>query len=336
MTRRTIKTLASICLAVVAASSTIARADIRVGWQTGVANVILTYGIAKGKFEHEGAHVELKPFGAGPAMLPSLAGSEIDLGWMGEFPAVTGFISGLPIEIVAVQALLPTDVRLVANPSAGIATPADLKGKKIGVAIGSTSHFHILVALKAAGLAQADVTLVNTAPANMLAAYQAGQVDAVFTWEPGSGEIEKLGGKRIATTESLGIMTGLFGVARKAYVESNEKELVAFLRGWQACLDDYKRDPNDVLAPEAARLKMSVADLAGLLARQNAIFPDLGAQLGKDALGSVEQPQESRLLAHVKGVGEFLVSIGRAKELPTNFAPLIERGPLARAIKAGS
>src|SRR5260370_39219507 len=100
-------------------------------------------------------------------MLPGFAAGEIDVGWMGEFPAVTGFVNGLPLRVVMVQSMLGTDVRLVANPATGAKTIAGLKGKKIAVTIGSTSHFHLLRALDLAGVSQADRTLVNLGPPHL-------------------------------------------------------------------------------------------------------------------------------------------------------------------------
>src|SRR5215475_10410200 len=138
----------------------------RIGFQTGDINVILMYAVNTGLFEKNGLDVKLSQFPAGPAMLPALAASEVDIAWMGEFPAVTGYSSGLPIEILFMERLDLTNVRLSANPAAGISQVSDLKGKKIGVAIGSTSHYHTLQALAQNGLKPSDVTLVNLTPAN--------------------------------------------------------------------------------------------------------------------------------------------------------------------------
>ncbi|MGV3635082.1 MAG: aliphatic sulfonate ABC transporter substrate-binding protein [Pseudorhodoplanes sp.] len=313
--------------AIASASST--DASIRVGWQTGVINAILTYAAETGKFEQNGVKVELKPFAAGPAMLPALAANEIDFGWMGEFPATTGFANGLPIQIVLVQSELPTDVRLVANPAAGISTLADLKGKKIGVTIGSTSHHHVLLALAAAKLEEKDVTLVNLAPAAMVPAYTAGQVDAIFTWEPGSGELEKQGGRVLATTKSLGSMTGLFGIASTAYLQKNPDEFQKFLKAWSQALADYKKDPKAVLAYEAKRVNQSVDDVMAIIARQGAIFPPVEAQLSTEYFGTQDTAATSRLLSHVNGIGKFLLEIKRLNQLPPSFEPLINRTPIA-------
>jgi taurine transport system substrate-binding protein len=313
--------------------STSARADIRVGWQTGVVNAILTYAVETKKFEQQGVKVELKPFAAGPAMLPALAAREIDFGWMGEFPATAGFANGLPIQIVLTQSILPTDVRLVANPAAKITDFKDLRGKKIGVTIGSTSHNHVLLALASAGLSEKDVTLVNLAPAAMVPAYTAGQIDAAFTWEPGSGELERQGGQVLATTKSLGSMTGLFGVINTNYLSSNFAEFQKFLLAWSIALSDYTRDPNAVLNYEAKRLNQTVGELSSLIARQGAIFPTVEQQLSPDYLGSKDTPLESRLLAHVSDIGRFLLSIQRINRLP-DFAPLINQAPVAAFVQS--
>lgn len=305
-----------------------ANADIRIGWQTGVINAILTYAAETGKFEQHGVKVELKPFAAGPAMLPALAANEIDFGWMGEFPATAGFANGLPIQIVLVQSELPTDVRLVANPASGINTLTDLKGKKIGVTIGSTSHHHILLALASAKLAEKDVTLVNLAPAAMVPAYIAGQVDAIFTWEPGSGELEKQGGRVLATTKSLRSMTGLFGVASTAYLQKNPAEFQKFLNAWSQALADYRKDPKAVLAYEAKRVNQSVDDVSAIISRQGAIFPPVEAQLSADYFGTPDAAAKSRLLNHVNGIGKFLLEIKRLNQLPPSFEPLINRAPV--------
>jgi len=134
---------------------------------------------------------------------------------------VTGYSNGLPLEILFMERIDKTNVRLSANPALGISKVADLKGKKIGVAVGSTSHYHTLQALSQNGLTPSDVTIVNLTPANMPPAYTAGQIDAAFVWEPNIGAVERAGAKPIATTDSLNMITGGVWVARKPFVASN-------------------------------------------------------------------------------------------------------------------
>ncbi len=245
-----------------------------IGFQTGDINIILMYAVNTGLFEKNGLDVKLSQFPAGPAMLPALAASEVDIAWMGEFPAVTGYSNGLPVEILFMERLDLTNVRLSANPAAGIAKVADLKGKKIGVAIGSTSHYHTLQALAQNGLKPSDVTLINLAPANMPPAFIAGQIDAAFVWEPNIGAIERAGAKPIATTKSLNMITGGVWVARKSFVAENAETVRRFLTAWRQAQNEYKANPKDVRQYEAKRVNMTPEDFDKLIAGQSAINPD--------------------------------------------------------------
>ena len=167
-----------------------------------------------------------------PAMLPALAAGEVDLAWMGEFPAVTGYS---PTACRSRSCSWSGSTRQMCGsppiPPPGIAEPADLKGKRVGVAIGSTSHYHLLRALSQANLKASDLTLVNLTPANMPPAYIAGQIDAAFVWEPNVGVIERAGAKPIATTKSLGMITGGVWVTRKAFIDGSPETVAAVPQG---------------------------------------------------------------------------------------------------------
>ncbi len=60
----------------------------------------------------------------------------------------------------------------------------DLRGKRVGNAHGSTSHYALLQALASAGLSESDVTLVPLESSQMLEALENGTVDAFAAWEP--------------------------------------------------------------------------------------------------------------------------------------------------------
>lgn len=59
-----------------------------------------------------------------------------------------------------------------------------LKGKRIGVALGTTAHYGLLVALESAGLKETDVILVPVENTGMVEAMDQGRVDAFACWEP--------------------------------------------------------------------------------------------------------------------------------------------------------
>ncbi len=309
-------------------------APLRIGFQTGDINTLLMYATQSGQFAKDKVDVKLTPFPAGPAMLPALAAGEIDLAWMGEFPAVTGFSNGMPIEILMMERLDFTNVRLVANPAAGIKSVSDLKGKKVAVSVGSTSHNHLLRALSQAGLKQEDVTIVNLSPANMPPAYVAGQVDAALTWEPNVGLMEKAGAQPIATTRSLGMITGGIWVARQAFTRDNPDTVQAFLKTWRDAQKAYAANPSTVRQYEAKRVGQTAPEFDALIARQTASHPSFEQLLTADFMGPPGKELDSRLMKHLQGIGAFLVAEKRISAAPADWTRLFNTRPMQEFLRA--
>jgi taurine transport system substrate-binding protein len=301
---------------------------LRLGYQTGDINTLTMFAQETQLFDKYKLKVQLVPFPAGPAMLPALAASQVDVAWMGEFPIVTGYSNGMPIEMVFIDRVNTTNVRLVASPTSGINSLQDLKGKKIAVSLGSTSHHHIARALKMAGLEQKDVTLVNLQPGNMPAAYAAGQIDAAFTWEPNISIIEKAGAKVIATTKSLGDITGVQLAARSEFTRSSPELLQKFLAAWEAAMIAHAEKTDDVRQYEAKRLKITVPEFSEMLTRMSALYPTYKEQLQADYLGAPGEELKSRIMVHLQDIGDFLHAEKRIDALPTDWSKIINTQPL--------
>jgi taurine transport system substrate-binding protein len=331
------KMLSSAVLALIAALALlpIAQAQntpLRVGFQSGEINVILTYAINSNIFQKHNLDVTLTPFPAGPQMLPALAANEIDVAWMGEVPAVTGFSNGMPIEIFMMERLDFTNVRLVANPASGITDLAGLRGKRVGASVGSTSHNHLLLALTQGGLTQRDITLVNLSPANMPPAYEAGQIDAAFTWEPSIGIIEASGGQVIATTRSLGTLTGGIWVAQQSLATTSPQALQLFARAWREAQADYINDPSRVRQFEANRINQTAEEFDALVARQTASHPSFEALLTSEFMGPPDEELDSRLMKHFQGIHAFLVGEGRIPDAPVDWTSFFNTLPLQEVL----
>lgn len=74
--------------------------------------------------------------------------------------------------------------RIVARRSSGIATVADLRGKRVGTFADTSAAYYLRSALASAGLAEADVKIVPSNAATMADALIAGSLDAIAIWEP--------------------------------------------------------------------------------------------------------------------------------------------------------
>lgn len=68
-------------------------------------------------------------------------------------------------------------------------TVEDLKGTRVNLVEFSGSHYLLARALDENGLSERDLTVVNTSDADIIAAFQSGDSDAVVTWKPQLSEV---------------------------------------------------------------------------------------------------------------------------------------------------
>src|SRR6202453_3909852 len=130
-------------------------------------------------------HVNWSDFTSGPPMLEAMASGSVDVGGVGDAPPVFAAAGGEGVEIVGAREV-PTgdqDALLVPKGSS-ITSIAQLKGKKIAYGSGSSGNYQMLTVLTAARATTQDVTLVNLQPAEALAAFTSGSVDAWDIWPP--------------------------------------------------------------------------------------------------------------------------------------------------------
>ena len=76
---------------------------------------------------------------------------------------------------------------LVARNGSGIEKVADLVGKKVAVPFVSTTHYSLLAALKHWGVDPQAVEILNLRPPEIAAAWQRGDIDAAYVWDPALG-----------------------------------------------------------------------------------------------------------------------------------------------------
>ena len=123
-------------------------------------------------------------FTSGPPMLQAMAGGAVDIGSVGNAPPVFAAAGGDNLAIVGAFQANPLGSALLVPKNSPIHSIAQLKGKRIAVAQGSSADYHLLTVLKKAGLTVHDVTLDYLQPADGLAALASGHVDAWDIWSP--------------------------------------------------------------------------------------------------------------------------------------------------------
>jgi sulfonate transport system substrate-binding protein len=165
-----------------AGTTDVSQVTLHIGDQAGSgAEALLT---AAGLISKLPFKVTWSDFTSGPPMLQAMAGGAVDIGSVGNAPPVFAAAGGDNVAIVGAFQANPRGTALLVPKSSAIHSVAQLRGKRIAVAQGSSSDYHLLTVLKKAGLSVHDVTLDYLQPAEGLAALSSGHVDAWDVWSP--------------------------------------------------------------------------------------------------------------------------------------------------------
>ncbi|MFE6760998.1 aliphatic sulfonate ABC transporter substrate-binding protein [Streptomyces sp. NPDC057689] len=143
--------------------------------------VALAVARKQGLWKKAGVTPELKVFTNGPLQVQALGTGDLDFGYLG--PGALWLPASGRASIVSVNMLGLAD-RVIARPGSGIDGPADLKGKKVAVAEGTSGDMILNLALAEAGLKPDDITKVAMDASTVVTAFSSGQVDAAATWYP--------------------------------------------------------------------------------------------------------------------------------------------------------
>ncbi len=132
-----------------------------------------------------GLEVSAKVFTNGPLQITAMQAGDLDYGYLG--PGAVWLPASGKAKIIALNSLGNAD-RVIGQ--AGITDLSQLKGKKVGVPEGTSGDMILTLALKKAGLTNADIKRTPMDAATIVTAFGAGQIDAAGFWYPAISTIK--------------------------------------------------------------------------------------------------------------------------------------------------
>ncbi|MFD0021223.1 ABC transporter substrate-binding protein [Streptomyces sp. NPDC058382] len=193
---------------------------LNIGDQKGGYEAILR---ASGELDDLDYRIKWSTFTSGPPLLEAVNAGAVDIGGVGNTPPVFAAGAGSKIAVVGATHGSSAGEAIVVPKDSPLRNPAQLKGKSIAVAQGSSAHFQLISSLKKAGLGISDVKLNYLQPADALAAFSRGKVDAWAIWDPYTSQVLQGGKARVLTTGE-GVVNGLgFQVASPAALKESGK-----------------------------------------------------------------------------------------------------------------
>ncbi|WP_413700321.1 glycine betaine ABC transporter substrate-binding protein [Psychromonas sp. KJ10-10] len=265
-------------------ASSVATKEVTIGYM-GMSNP-WKHAISEKLIEKEtGYEVKWRRFDSGAKVMTALASGSVDIASAGSSPIAAGVSRGVEIELVWILENIANAEALVVHDDSGIIAPSDLKGKRIGVPFVSTTHFHALFALEQFGLSDKEVKLINMQPNAISGAWQRGDIDGAFIWDPVLGRIKQDGHVLITskTLSSWGKPTFDGLVVEKSFGKENP-EFMAKVIKIAADLDAEYRD-NKESFDETHPIAKSISKISGselsTVAAALALyeFPDFSSQL---------------------------------------------------------
>jgi taurine transport system substrate-binding protein len=294
-------------------------ADFTVAYQTTVDPAKVAQ--ADGAYEKaSNSKIDWRKFDSGAEVITAVASGDVQIGYVGSSPLAAAATRQLPVETFLIATQIGAAEALVARNGSGINSPQDLIGKKVAVPFVSTGHYSLLAALKHWNIDPKKVEIVNLAPPAIIAAWQRGDIDATYVWDPALGKAKETGKVLITSGElsKLGAPTFDAWIVRKDFAEKHPEIVSAFAKTTLDAYAAYRKDPKAWLADKdnvAKVVKLSGAkaeDVPVLL--EGNVFP-----LAVDQVTALGEPT-TKAITNTAG---FLKEQGKVDAVLADYSPYV-------------
>lgn len=221
--------------------------SITVVWQPAGASAFF-YANRYDVWKKFGVKVNLIEAQSGPAMFADLASKSADVGIMGTTPFIGAVAKGVDLLAVAENNNTSTLSGLYVRPSANITSLADLKGKSVAVTLGSSADVGLHKALDQAGIPWSSVHVLNLAPAELLAAYEKGDVVGAWIWDTWGQKLLASGAHLLTTETKVGLNQPNIFAVRAPFAKAHPGTVARFVAALNYSASKVDGDPRSIAA----------------------------------------------------------------------------------------
>lgn len=303
--------LSFVVLFALFATAAVAQSGMKMTIGTGADPSLAQFYVAyaSGIFKKNGLDVELKIGSSGSAMVPLLINSQIQAALGAEQAGIQTHNLDSSIVVVGEQMLAPRYIAIVGRDLADLDA---MKGKKVGVALGTASEVFWRALLEKKNLNVKDYTVINLEPPEMLAALERRDVDAISTWEPWTSRIlAGVSGAKVLTLNEGIIVPRNYVYVNKKWAEANPAAMKAFMLSMVEATKMLNDQPGEAAKYVAKTLKLDEKFAAQLLTRVDFVM-----RLRPDAI------------EHLKVIERRIAESGKLTK-PVDYKQYIWSAPLA-------
>lgn len=278
--------------------------------------------MASGELEKAtGYKINWRMIAGGGDVIKAMASGEVPIGEVGSSPATAAIAQGMDVQIIWILDDIGNAEQLVARNGSGINSLQDLKGKKVATPFVSTTHYHLLAALNDAGVNPKEVQILNLRPPEVAAAWERGDIDATFIWNPVLSKV-KANGKVIISSGDLakkGKPTFDAIIVNRDWAQKNKDFVTKFIAAVAKqdaayVAEKAKWMPDSEMVKATAKIVgAKPEDVPEAMGAYN--FPSATEQASKTWLGG---GKDSGVAKAILDTATFLKDQGRITELPGN------------------
>jgi taurine transport system substrate-binding protein len=285
-----------------------------------------------------GYRIKWKMFGGGGDVLKAMASGEVPIGEAGSSAATVAAAQGLGVEVVWILDEINNAEQLVVTAKSGVTDVVGLKGKRIATPLASTAHYQLVYALKKAGVKPSEVEILNMRPSEIAAAWERGDIDAAFIWNPVLTKIKTADGRVLLSSgdvAKMGAPTFDAVIVDKSWAEKNKAFVTSLVTQMAMSDASFRADRAGFLAGgsigQISKIVGSSADDV-LPALESYSFPTAQEQASEIWLGGGKDGGVAKAMATT---ALFLKEQGRITDIPDDFSNFVDPKFAASAAAVG-
>ncbi|MCF8161219.1 MAG: taurine ABC transporter substrate-binding protein [Polaromonas sp.] len=278
-----------------------------------------------------GYKINWRMFGGGGDVVRAMASGDVQIGEAGSSPIVAAASQGQDIKLFWILDDIAEAEALIVRNGSGINSVKDLKGKKVATPFVSTAHYQLMAVMKVNGVDAKSVNVMNLRPPEIAAAWERGDIDAAFIWDPVLTKI-KGNGKMIESSKTIGAkgfptFDGL--IVNAKWAAENEAFMVQLVKILAKADENYRANKAKWTADSAEAkavakwTKADVKDVPATLALYT--FPTMEEQVGPKWLGGAAAKA-------MTSTAEFLKEQGRIQEIKPSYSAFITDAYIKKAM----
>ena len=298
------------------ATSAMGQTGMKMTIGTGVDPSLAQFYVAQagGIFKKNGLDVDLKLGSSGSAMVPLLANGQIQAALAAEQAGIQTHNLDPNVVIVGESMLGSRYLAIVGRDVPDIAA---MKGKRVGIALGTASEVFWQALIKKMNLDPKDYKVINVETPEMLAGLERKDLDVVSSWEPWTTRILAAvpGTKVITLNDGINVPRDYVYV-NKTWAEANPAAMKAFMQSMVDATKLIVDKPAEAADYVARTLKLDPKLTTELMTRVDFVM-----RLRPDAV------------EHMKGIEDGIKRSGKLAK-PVDWQKIFWSAPLASVAPA--